>query len=334
MTPLRKKKHTIYNDVNRYLVTSIADYVKVLKKIAKVEDGPLWFRGHSKASHKLRPGIFRPPYILHDKDGEPFMPEPGQIVKYNWGGHKGFNSERIFEHFKSHYSQLKNTIYTPQNDFEWLCLMQHYGIPTRLLDWSTNAFTALYFALYPYRPSKPKKTIKTAQHLPDSLTEDRFDGAVVFAIKPEKINGYTVFTKNQEPFTHVMDVSNLPPSDITSTAFPKHGDGSYFTLAACVSSKKFDFRILAQQGVFMLFEDTTWHLEYLYELKPFIHKIFIPRAVLGEMKSDLTMLGFTTETIYPDKDPNSVIAKNRLKGGVKTILGSEEAYVKSILKIK
>ena len=34
-----------------------------------------------------------------------------------------------------------------KNDWEVLFFMQHYGIPTRLLDWSENPFVALYFAL-------------------------------------------------------------------------------------------------------------------------------------------------------------------------------------------
>jgi hypothetical protein len=31
--------------------------------------------------------------------------------------------------------------------FDWLCLMQHYNVPTRMLDWTENLLFALYFAV-------------------------------------------------------------------------------------------------------------------------------------------------------------------------------------------
>ncbi|MGK0291139.1 MAG: hypothetical protein ACI86H_002606 [bacterium] len=113
-----------------YFAESIPEYVKIISDIGKVEKQAIWFRGHTKASYRLEPSVLRDTEPHYDGRGNKLT---GDYVPMSSGySATGLNPERMLEEFKRRAINFVSR--EPRNDFEWLFLMQHYGVPTRLLD--------------------------------------------------------------------------------------------------------------------------------------------------------------------------------------------------------
>lgn len=73
------------------------------------------------------------------------------------------NEERwMIDEFKRKFHLYNQQNNEPENNFEYLAIMQHYGAPTRLLDFSESFFIALYFAIM---DSSAQSTIFAVNHL-------------------------------------------------------------------------------------------------------------------------------------------------------------------------
>jgi hypothetical protein len=111
-----------------FKIDSVSEYLRELSTFEQRHIAQWFYRGHSDQSYELKPGLFR----LADAKNESFA---------SWSD---LESELLSSFRREAHPHLTRE---PDDDEGWLCLAQHHGLPTRLLDWSTQPLVALYFAV-------------------------------------------------------------------------------------------------------------------------------------------------------------------------------------------
>ncbi|MCU1030199.1 FRG domain-containing protein [Stenotrophomonas maltophilia] len=257
-------------------VKSLPQYVDMLDRLLNVarERNPNvkafqnWYRGVSSHKHQLVPAVYR---LSGENDSIGLLNiEASMMQDFERHAILRVGSQADGEDARSPIMKLFH--------------MQHYGIPTRLLDWSTNPFIALYFAL-------------------SGRLEDGANPAV-WVLDPwgwnrEVFKGKT--WKDRGP-AHVADpaVEGYYPRESYDARDLRLMDPDPVAVVGVYNTE----RMRAQRGVFTFFGKEVDPMEDVLRAKKMndgiLTKIEINREKAPEIFERLLLMGYTDSVSYPD----------------------------------
>jgi len=202
------------------------------------------------------------------------------------------------------YSDLKPA----QNEkFEWLSIMQHYGAPTRLLDFSASIFIALYFALIESSGessvwainkhilrdnlfTKHNLSYKKGKALKDEVNRVHIDFANIYIAKPYSSEILPTTVVPLEPILYNDRLSKqqglfLMPTN-PNESFMKNLEYAFFRKDS--NFEKIDFEELIKISFDKEFDDNIQ-----------IIKINIPQYKGNDIIKYLFQMNITAEVLFP-----------------------------------
>lgn len=160
--------------------------------------------------------------------------------------------------------------------------MQHFGIPTRLLDWTVSGLAALAFAVL-FREDKTDK--------------DRHYGkdAVIWCLDPIKLNALArIGLAEPEKIPDISKELQIKTLyDFTSTV-P--------TYPVAITGPLNNERIVAQKGVFTLFPNSAPYqsLTEKEKAEEFLIQFIIRNEFVSAVRKELGRMGMSESTLFPD----------------------------------
>lgn len=258
-----------------FTISKISEFIDLIKEIRQTwfkgnnEVHTIWYRGINDNSLKLLPGA-------------------------HW--RNKCDEESLVNTFTTMLPSYTNSL--PTSDWDWYFSMQHYGLPTRLLDWTENPLYALYFAL---STKKSKKTPCVYVLDPVALNKASYGPSENWIFVPggESINNFLPdFCGRNKQIIKCDDPEKLPSNEFPIAIFPNRSNP----------------RLVAQRGVFTLHGineiPIDKHLENnKFKILPRIININMDVKKSKELFTDLYYLGIDVFQLFPEPDKISQYAK-------------------------
>jgi FRG domain len=252
--------------LTEHVAGTLIEFLTAVKSLSNAA-GATWFRGQSRRIHRLEPGLYRHPTIK------------GQL---NTHAKAAELEAKLMERFKNHSVPYVGHKFAHEDEWAQLFFMQHYRVPTRLLDWSYSPLIALHFAL---------SGAEIASTDPNSA-------CAVWTLHPEPWNGAALSHQGAPAKIYTTDSDEVNAYKAGAAFKSQTAD------AIAIEGIHNSPRIVAQQGAFTIFGPTTRPMEEQFKDASYpanaLGVITIKQANVSSLNKELIDAGILETTIYPD----------------------------------
>ena len=235
-------------------IHNISTLIKHLSDHSNGISAPIWYRGHFNKEWGLVPSSIR----------------------------KQCETEiNLIKKFKQDATLLVSP--RPAYQYEWLFIMRHHGVPTRLLDWTENPLVATYFA----------------------VTEDMDKDGALWALLPLELN-----KQGGREFDDPNSLPSFEEDEFMSAYSPEnyYKDTTSKLLPIAFIAPRNTPRMQSQLSVFTINHRDETPIENIGDKKHFWRYI-IPQSSKENIKKELELLGVGKFQLFPELESIGTILR-------------------------